>query len=71
MADKNYKLTFELSNGTSKSVIFTAPQGPQGIQGATGATGAKGAKGDTGATGAKGDKGDTGVGIVSVAIEEV
>lgn len=27
MADKRYKLTFELSDGTSKSVQFTAPQG--------------------------------------------
>lgn len=51
MADKKYKLTFELSDGTSKSVAFTVPQGPQGIQGETGA---KGAKGDTGATGATG-----------------
>lgn len=36
MADKNYKLTFALSDGTSKSVQFTAPQG------ATGATGQRG-----------------------------
>lgn len=27
MADKNYKLTFEMSDGTEKSVTFTAPQG--------------------------------------------
>lgn len=30
MADKNYKLTFGLSDGTQKSVSFTAPQGPTG-----------------------------------------
>lgn len=36
MADKNYKLTFAMSDGTSKDVQFTAPQGP------TGATGSRG-----------------------------
>lgn len=36
MADKNYKLTFAMSDGTSKAVEFTAPQGP------TGATGSRG-----------------------------
>lgn len=36
MADKNYKLTFALSDGTTKAVQFTAPQG------ATGATGQRG-----------------------------
>lgn len=30
MADKNYKLTFEMSDGTEKSVQFTAPQGEKG-----------------------------------------
>ena len=42
MADKNYKLTFEMSDGTSKSVNFTAPQGPQGEVGPKGDTGAAG-----------------------------
>lgn len=72
MADKNYKLTFGMSDGTSKSVNFVVPQGPKGDtgpQGPKGDTGAQGPKGDTGATGAtgpqgpqgdKGDKGDTG-----------
>lgn len=36
MADKNYKLTFEMSNGTEKTVQFTAPQGPKGDTGAAG-----------------------------------
>lgn len=36
MADKNYKLTFAMSDDTSKDVQFTAPQGP------TGATGSRG-----------------------------
>lgn len=40
MADKKYKLTFELSDGSSQNVQFTAPQGP---------------KGDTGPQGPKGD----------------
>lgn len=30
MADKNYVLTFDLSDGSQKSVQFTAPQGPPG-----------------------------------------
>jgi hypothetical protein len=33
MADKNYKLTFELSDGTTKNVEFTAPQGEPGKDG--------------------------------------
>ena len=45
MANKNYKLTFEMSDGTEKSVQFTAPQGDKGE---------KGDKGDTGAAGADG-----------------
>lgn len=51
MADKNYTLTFEMSDGTQQSVQFTAPQGPQGIQGIQGE---KGDKGDTGAAGTAG-----------------
>jgi len=39
MADKNYKLNFILTDGTTKSVEFTAPQGPKGETGATGAAG--------------------------------
>jgi ethanolamine utilization microcompartment shell protein EutS len=42
MADKNYKLTFSLSDGSEKSVTFTAPQGVRGETGETGATGARG-----------------------------
>lgn len=42
MADKTYKLTFNMSDGTKKTANFTAPQGPQGE---------KGDKGETGATG--------------------
>ena len=37
MADKNYKLNFELSDGTTKSVQFTAPQGEKGDPGSPGA----------------------------------
>ena len=36
MADKNYELTFHLSDGSEKKVPFTAPQGPQGPAGADG-----------------------------------
>lgn len=46
MANKNYKLTFELSDGTYQSVTFTAPQGPQGLKGDTGEKGEKGDRGD-------------------------
>lgn len=33
MADKAYSLNFQLSDGTTKRVQFTAPQGPQGEKG--------------------------------------
>lgn len=39
MADKTYKLIFELSDGSSKEVQFTAPEGPQGKQGIQGIPG--------------------------------
>ena len=39
MADKTYKLNFTLSDGTTQSVQFTAPQGETGATGATGAAG--------------------------------
>ena len=44
MADKNYKITFEMSDGSEKSVEFTAPQGDTGE---TGPEGPQGPKGDT------------------------
>lgn len=39
MADKTYKINFEMTDGTTKSVQFTAPQGPKGDTGDTGAAG--------------------------------
>lgn len=42
MADKEYALTFELSDGSSKTVNFTAPQGPTGDAGKDGYTPVKG-----------------------------
>lgn len=33
MADKTYKLTFAMTDGTSKDVQFTSPQGPTGSRG--------------------------------------
>lgn len=33
MADKKYKLSFELSDGSVKAVEFTAPEGPPGAPG--------------------------------------
>ena len=60
MADKHYKITFELSDGTTKDVEFTSPQGEKGDKGDKGDTGATGPAGANGAKGDKGDKGDTG-----------
>lgn len=56
MADKNYKLSFVMTDGTTKTVQFTVPQGD---------------KGETGATGATGDTGPAGVGITNITISEV
>ena len=57
MADAVYKLTFDMSDGSSHEIEFTAPQGPKGDtgpQGPTGATGPQGPKGDTGPQGPAG-----------------
>lgn len=35
MASKKYKLTFDLYDGTSKSVVFEVPQGDPGPKGDT------------------------------------
>ncbi len=42
MADKTYRLNFTLSDGSAKSVQFTAPQGEKGGRGDTGAAGKDG-----------------------------
>ena len=50
MADKTYKMTVALSNGTTLNAgTFVAPQGPQGPEGPQGPTGALGefSKGDS------------------------
>jgi hypothetical protein len=57
MADKNYQITFELSDGTTKTVNFTSPQGEQGPAGAQGPAGPAGETGPVGAQGPKGDQG--------------
>lgn len=36
MADKNYQLEFTMSDGSKKTLSFTAPQGPQGLAGERG-----------------------------------
>lgn len=87
MADKTYKMTVTLSNGTTvEAGTFVAPQGPQGEQGPKGAQGLQGPagdagprgpkgdmgeKGDTGAQGPKGETGAQGVSITNVTIAEV
>lgn len=59
MADKHYKLTFELSDGTTKEVEFIVPQGPSGNNGTNGKDGADG------------KNGADGVGITDITIYEV
>ena len=55
MADKTYKMTVRLSDGSTVDAgTFVASQGPQGIQGV------KGDKGDTGAQGPQGPQGPVG-----------
>ena len=61
MANKTYKMTVSLSDGsTVVAGTFVAPQGPQGPQGIQGVKGDKGDTGAQGPQGLKGDKGDTG-----------
>lgn len=72
MADKNYRITFNMSDGSSQSVEFTAPQGEKGDPGETGQAGPQGEKGDAftyadfteeqlaALKGEKGDPGETG-----------
>ena len=75
MADKTYKMTVTLSDGSTVDAgTFVAPQGPQGVKGDTGAQGPQGVKGDTGAQGPKGETGATGapgVSVTRVTITEV
>ena len=55
MADKTYKMTVALSNGTAIDAgTFIAPQGPQGARGAQGPAGPEGPQGPTGQQGASG-----------------
>lgn len=55
MADKTYKMTVALSNGTTLNAgTFVAPQGPQGARGATGPQGPEGPQGPAGQQGASG-----------------
>lgn len=61
MANKKYKMTVSLSDGSTVDAgTFIAPQGPKGDTGAQGPKGNTGAQGPKGDTGAQGPKGDTG-----------
>lgn len=61
MANKTYKMTVSLSDGSTVDAgTFVAPQGPKGDTGAQGPKGDTGAQGPKGNTGAQGPKGDTG-----------
>ena len=58
MADKTYKMTITLSDGSNVNAgTFVAPQGPKGDTGAQGPQGATGSQGPQGATGAQGEQG--------------
>ena len=61
MADKTYKMTVSLSDGSTVDAgTFVAPQGPQGIQGVKGDTGAQGPQGPQGPVGPQGPAGALG-----------
>lgn len=60
MADKKYNLIFKMSDGTSKTISFTAPQGERGEKGEQGEPGPQGERGLTGETGAMGLQGENG-----------
>ena len=61
MADKTYKMTVALSNGTAIDAgTFVAPQGPQGARGATGPQGPQGPIGPEGPMGPEGPAGPSG-----------
>ena len=61
MADKTYKMTVGLSNGTILDAgTFVAPQGPQGLKGDKGDTGAQGPRGPIGPQGPEGPQGPSG-----------
>ena len=61
MADKTYKMTVGLSNGTTLDAgIFIAPQGPKGDTGTQGPEGPQGPKGETGPRGPQGPQGPQG-----------
>lgn len=58
MADKTYKMTVSLSDGSTVDAgTFVAPQGPQGIQGKIGPQGPVGPKGPQGPAGPQGPSG--------------
>lgn len=48
MADKKYKINFEMTDGSVQSVEFTAPQGEKGDKGDKGEPGAQGIQGERG-----------------------
>lgn len=62
MADKTYKMTVSLSDGSTVDAgTFVAPQGPQGLKGDKGDTGAQGPQGIQGPQGPEGPQGPSGV----------
>lgn len=61
MADKTYRMTVTLSDGSTVDAgTFVALQGPQGIQGVKGDTGAQGPRGPQGPEGPQGPQGPEG-----------
>ena len=61
MADKTYRMTVALSDGSTVDAgTFVAPQGPQGVKGDTGPQGPKGDTGPQGPQGPIGPQGPSG-----------
>ena len=61
MADKRYKMTVTLSDGSTVDAgTFIVPEGDQGLKGDPGDQGIQGMKGDKGITGEQGPQGDKG-----------
>ena len=60
MADKKYRIDFNMTDGSVESVEFTAPQGEKGDTGPTGPQGIQGPAGPKGDTGERGIQGEPG-----------
>lgn len=60
MADKKYRLLFDMIDGNTQSVEFVAPEGPKGQDGVAGSAGPQGPEGPQGVQGIQGIQGPVG-----------